>query len=68
MKDKRLLGDQVERILHKVGVDKVVKIIEKKTGKDCGCKKRKQKLNDYHKRMQKMRDRIIEEQLKKLKR
>lgn len=65
---KQLLGDKVERVLRKVGVAKVVNIIEKKTGKDCGCKKRKQILNDYHKRMQKMRDNIIEQQLKNLKR
>ena len=65
---KRLLGDKVERILHQAGVHKVVNIIEKKTGKDCGCKKRKQFLNKMHKQMQDMRDRIAIQQKQNLKR
>lgn len=36
------LGDTVENILHATGIDKVAKFI---LGEDCGCDKRKEKLN-----------------------
>ena len=45
-----LLGDKAERLLKRLGVARVVQAIEKKTGKDCGCKKRKKKLNNLHER------------------
>tara|TARA_R100001443_G_scaffold73728_1_gene81613 strand:- start:1396 stop:1803 length:408 start_codon:yes stop_codon:yes gene_type:complete len=36
------VGDKVEKVLKKTGVDKVAKFI---LGEDCGCEERKQKLN-----------------------
>jgi hypothetical protein len=40
-----LLGDRIEQITTKTGIKKVVDAIAKKTGKDCGCAARKEKLN-----------------------
>ena len=68
MTEQKLLGDNVERILHKVGADKVARIIERRTKKPCGCKKRKEFLNKIHQQMQDMRDKILEQQKNKLKR
>tara|TARA_R110000796_G_scaffold64291_2_gene149061 strand:- start:131 stop:310 length:180 start_codon:yes stop_codon:yes gene_type:complete len=45
IKISRGLGDTVEKIAHAIGADKVAKVYEKITGKDCGCNKRKDKLN-----------------------
>ena len=45
-----LVGDKLERLLKRAGVARVVEAIEKKTGRDCGCKKRKKKLNSLHQR------------------
>ena len=45
-----LVGDKLERLLKRAGVARVVEAIEKKTGKDCGCKKRRKKMNDLHNR------------------
>lgn len=59
-----LLGDKVERILHKVGADKVARIIERNTGRPCGCKKRKEFLNKLQKQMQEMRTKIAIDQMK----
>lgn len=39
------LGDTVEDVFSYVGVNKVVKAVERVTKKDCGCGKRKDKLN-----------------------
>lgn len=39
------LGDTVEKITKAVGIKKVMESIQSKTGKDCGCKKRKNVLN-----------------------
>tara|TARA_Y100000389_G_scaffold201531_1_gene244460 strand:- start:2576 stop:2752 length:177 start_codon:yes stop_codon:yes gene_type:complete len=44
MKSKGL-GDTVEKITTFTGVKKVVEKISEKTGKDCGCQKRKDQLN-----------------------
>jgi hypothetical protein len=41
----RGLGDQIERALKATGVHQIVKAIEKKTGKDCGCSERRTELN-----------------------
>ena len=38
-----LLGDAIEKVTTFTGIKKVVKTISK--GKDCGCDKRKEKLN-----------------------
>ena len=45
MKSKGL-GDTIEKITKATGIKKVVDNIGKATGKDCGCSKRKQNLND----------------------
>ena len=39
------LGDTVEKVLKKTGIDKVAKWV---LGEDCGCEERKQKLNDLY--------------------
>ena len=44
-KPKIGLGDLLESLLRRFGVEKVVKHVEKKTGVDCGCGRRKKKLN-----------------------
>ena len=44
MKSKGL-GDTIEKITTITGVKKVVETISEKTGKDCGCQKRKDQLN-----------------------
>ncbi len=43
-KDKGF-GDTIERFTTHTGIKAVVKKISKATGKDCGCKGRKEKLN-----------------------
>ena len=52
MKDEeeKLLGDEVEEILHKMGADKAAKLYEEMTDQDCGCEGRKQWLNNLHKK------------------
>ncbi len=40
------LGDTIEKITTATGIKKVVDTISKATNKDCGCNKRKEKLND----------------------
>ena len=50
MKSKGL-GDTIEKITKVTGIKKVVDKISKVTNKDCGCNKRKNKLNKlfpYH--------------------
>ena len=44
-KRSRGLGDTIEKLTIATGVKKVVEKISKATGKDCGCKKRKEALN-----------------------
>ena len=44
MKSKGL-GDTIEKITKATGIKKVVNTISKATGKDCGCNKKKDKLN-----------------------
>lgn len=41
----RGFGDTVTKIAQKTGLDQVAKVYEKATGKDCGCKKRQDALN-----------------------
>jgi hypothetical protein len=48
---EKFLGDHVEDILHKMGVDKVAKKIEEVTKKPCGCQQRKETLNEMHKKL-----------------
>ena len=44
MKSKGL-GDTIEKITEATGIKKVVDKISKATCKDCGCNKRKEKIN-----------------------
>jgi hypothetical protein len=39
------LGDTIEKITTVTGIKKVVDTVAKATGKDCGCKARKEALN-----------------------
>tara|TARA_R100000963_G_C4634135_1_gene98555 strand:- start:1189 stop:1377 length:189 start_codon:yes stop_codon:yes gene_type:complete len=45
MKSKGL-GDSIEKITKATGIKRVVDKISDITGKDCGCNKRKNKLNE----------------------
>jgi len=45
LKEDKGLGDTVERITTKTGIKKAVNYVSEKTGKDCGCSKRKDYLN-----------------------
>ena len=49
LKEDKGLGDTIERITTATGFKKTVDTISKATGKDCGCKKRKAKLNEMFK-------------------
>jgi hypothetical protein len=40
------LGDTIEKITTATGIKKAVDTVSKATGKDCGCGKRKEKLNN----------------------
>lgn len=44
-KKSRGFGDTVEKITTATGIKKVVDAVANATGKDCGCKKRKEALN-----------------------
>lgn len=44
MKSKGL-GDTIAKITKATGIKQVVESVSKATGKDCGCKKRQEKLN-----------------------
>ena len=44
-KKSKGLGDSIEKITKATGIKKVVNKINKITGKDCGCNKRKNNLN-----------------------
>lgn len=46
MGDTRGAGDVVHKVAKAVGADKVAKVVESVTGKDCGCGKRRAKLNE----------------------
>ena len=41
------LGDTIEKITKVTGIKKVVDKVNKATGKDCGCNKRKEALNRF---------------------
>jgi len=40
------LGDSIEKITKATGIKKVVETINKVVGKDCGCRDRKEFLNE----------------------
>lgn len=41
------LGDRVANVMEKVGIKKVTDAIHKTTGFDCGCNKRRERLNEF---------------------
>jgi hypothetical protein len=43
-----LAGDVVHKIAQVTGIEAVVKAVEKKTGKSCGCSGRRKKMNENH--------------------
>ena len=45
MEKSKGLGDSIEKFTKATGIKKVVDTVAKKTGKDCGCNKRKENLN-----------------------
>ena len=45
-KKSKGLGDTIEKITKATGIKKVVDKVNKVTGKDCGCGKRKETLNN----------------------
>jgi hypothetical protein len=45
---KTLIGDVVHKIAQVTGIAAVVKAVEKKTGKSCGCSGRRKKMNENH--------------------
>jgi len=49
-KEDKLLGDEVEELIHKIGADKLAEAYEEATDRDCGCEGRKQWLNNLHKK------------------
>jgi hypothetical protein len=46
MKNVRGLGDVIEKITTSTGIKKAVDTVSKAVGKDCGCSKRKEALNN----------------------
>jgi len=46
MKNVRGLGDVIEKITTSTGIKKEVNTVSKAVGKDCGCEKRKEALNN----------------------
>ena len=46
MKNVRGLGDVIEKITTSTGIKKAVNTVSKAVGKDCGCNKRKEALNN----------------------
>jgi hypothetical protein len=46
MKNVRGLGDVIEKITTSTGIKKAVNTVSKAVGKDCGCEKRKEALNN----------------------
>jgi len=51
LREEKLLGDHVNKMLTLMGGDKVAKLIEKVGRRPCGCGGRKEKLNEWHRKM-----------------
>lgn len=47
-KSSRGLGDTIAKFAEKTGLDKLAKRYEAKTGKPCGCKRRRDKMNQKY--------------------
>lgn len=56
-----LLGDKVEKNLKRVGADKIADAYQKTTKRDCGCGKRKARLNRLHESYRERRRRMMEQ-------
>ena len=54
MEKSKGLGDSIEKITKATGIKKVVETVAKAAGKDCGCGKRKEALNDKNLLINKM--------------
>lgn len=46
MKKINGMGDVIEKVTTSTGIKKIVDTVSKITGKDCGCNKRKEALNN----------------------
>ncbi len=47
IQESKGLGDTIAKVTHAVGLDKVAETVANAVGKeDCGCSKRRQKLNE----------------------
>lgn len=55
MADDPLLGDIVAKRLQQLHIDKLANALTKVTKKPCGCEKRKDALNDLHRRLKEKR-------------
>ncbi len=44
----RGLGDRIAKATAATGIDRVVEAVSRVTGKDCGCKERRRRLNAKH--------------------
>ena len=45
MAESKGLGDSIEKFTNTTGIKKIVNTVNRVTGKDCGCGKRKDTLN-----------------------
>lgn len=41
----RGLGDTIAKVAHAIGADQAAHVFERVTGRECGCEKRREKLN-----------------------
>jgi hypothetical protein len=46
-----MIGNYLESLLKTTGIHQTVKAVERLTGKDCGCAKRKARLNELGQRL-----------------
>lgn len=63
--DDQLLGDKVEKNLKRLGGDRLAEGYQRATGRDCGCGKRKQRLNRLHESYRQRRRRILEKRMQR---
>jgi hypothetical protein len=47
----RNLGDKVHHVMKASGIHQMTEAMMRKTGKDCGCKKRQEQLNKFSNRV-----------------
>lgn len=51
LEDEKLLGNRVEKLLATLGAARVAKLVEKVGKRPCGCGGRRDKINDWHRKM-----------------